>query len=170
MTPQRIEEMRREFDERFARTRPPPTPEHDKLLLIETAGERWALPLAGLAGLQSLRRIVPLPGARPELLGLSAVRGRLVPVFSLARLLGRPEDPAPRWFALAGDEDPLGFAFAEMTGQRQAVLDTLAAPAGEQRSPVRRWVALDEGRIPLLHLPDLTTAARAGATLLPKEA
>ncbi|MGE0491850.1 MAG: chemotaxis protein CheW [Vulcanimicrobiota bacterium] len=49
--------------------------------------------LKALAGVFVAQNLTPLPGSEPELLGLVQHQGRLHPVFSLARLLGRTQAP-----------------------------------------------------------------------------
>jgi purine-binding chemotaxis protein CheW len=62
-------------------------------LAFALGGERYALPLADLAGVLPLGRLTPVPGAPPELLGLINGRGRVCCVVDLARLLGLPAQP-----------------------------------------------------------------------------
>jgi len=51
-------------------------------------GESFALPLAEIAQVVPLRRLSPVPGAPPALLGLASVRRRIVNVMDVSRLLG----------------------------------------------------------------------------------
>jgi chemotaxis signal transduction protein len=81
------------------------------------------------AGLIAAPRIEPVPSRRAELLGVCGVRGQLVPVFSLARLLGRGADAAPRWIVLAA-------AGEERVGLAVAVFERhLVVAAGDVRPP-----------------------------------
>ena len=62
-------------------------------LAFALGGERYALPLADLAGVLSLASWAPVPGAPPQLLGVFAHRGRICPLLDLAALLGLPAAP-----------------------------------------------------------------------------
>lgn len=163
----RLGELRRAFDAGFARPPPPPPEALEHLLLVAAGAGRYALRLGELSGLQPLHRLVPLPGARPELLGLAGVRGRLVAVFSLARLLGldAAADEHPRWLAICGGEEPqLALAFAQFEGQRQLPLSELRpAEAGEAGSWARELASLGGQLYPVLQLPLLVRSLTTGA-------
>ena len=58
-------------------------------LVFLLASERYALPLAGLAGVVKIDRLTAVPGSAPELAGLLNVRGEVRPIYDLKRLLGR---------------------------------------------------------------------------------
>lgn len=60
-----------------------------------------------MSGLTLGARIVPVPGPLPELLGITTIKGGLVPAFSLGALLGYPRAAnVPPWFLLCGgDQD-----------------------------------------------------------------
>ncbi len=113
MTPEeRVLALRREFDRSFSE--PPRTLRNpgEAFLLIRVGGEPYALRLEEIAALGVRRPVVPLAGARPDLLGLVGHRGTLVALFSLSRLLGYPSlGTVPRWFAVlkAGAGIGLGF-------------------------------------------------------------
>jgi purine-binding chemotaxis protein CheW len=111
-----VARARAEFDAAFAAPPAEGRRAAERLVRIEVGGERFALRLADLAGLRRLGKLVALPGARPELLGVAGLRGRLVPVFDLGRLLGCGADE-PRWLALARAEEPVGLAFGGLEGQ-----------------------------------------------------
>jgi purine-binding chemotaxis protein CheW len=70
-----------------------------------------------ISGLATDRKIVAFPSLIPELLGVAGIRGALVPVYSLAMLLGySAETERTRWLALYGTEDPIALAFGEFEG------------------------------------------------------
>ncbi len=113
---QTVHELRRAFDESFAAA-PVVAGEIDELLAIGVAGAPYALRVRDLALIVSGRKVVPLPSARPGLLGLAGIRGSLVPIFSLATLLGGPPSFAPDpWIAVTPGLHPLGLAFASLEG------------------------------------------------------
>lgn len=78
---------------------------------FELAGERFAVPMAPVQEIIRLPEVARLPLAPPGLLGLANLRGRVLPLFSLRRLLDLPEPVAhdsARALVIQG-EQPLGF-------------------------------------------------------------
>jgi chemotaxis signal transduction protein len=109
-------ELRREFDAVFAA---PPAEEGTPLvpfLTFRIASIGYALRVLDLAGVLAARKIVPLASRLPGLLGLSAVRGTLLPVYDLGTWLGASEAETPRWFVLCGSPHPVALAFGHFEG------------------------------------------------------
>jgi hypothetical protein len=118
----RVEEMREEFDRGFAEPPPAPAGRTEEFLEVEVGRDPYALRLAELSGVQRAPRLTALPGAPPEVLGLAAVRGLVVPVFDLAALLGYGRGEAqPPAIALCRGEPPIGLAQAGGPGKAERV-------------------------------------------------
>jgi purine-binding chemotaxis protein CheW len=135
----RTAELRAGFDNAFALPPAETTTASIGLLAIRVGAEGYAIRMTELSDVQGARRVVPLPGARPEMLGLAGIRGRLVPVYSLAALLGHAVTQAWTWLAICGAEHPIGLTFDELEGYVQASPADLC-PAAEvegSRSYVR---------------------------------
>ena len=110
-------EMRRAFDELFARAPVGATTKADELLAVQLGTDRYLLPLADLAGLVADRRVVALPSATAAFLGVVGVRGAIVPAWDLATLLGYPAtERSPKWLAIT-KTPRIGLAFASFGGQ-----------------------------------------------------
>ena len=122
------EALRAAFDAAFARPARAPDVDTVALLAIRVGGAPMAVRVLETAGLMQVRPIVPVPGRRAELLGVSGVRGALVPVYSLARLLGRADDDPPRWLVLATTARGERVGLAVATFERH-----LVSPAGDLR-------------------------------------
>jgi chemotaxis signal transduction protein len=118
----KVAEMRRQFDESFARPRPHHLPAGESMLAIVVRGEPFAVRLAETAGLAALEgKILPVPSEAKELLGLIGHRGTVVPVFSLAALLGYSSGTAaPHWLLFCRGPAPLGLAFEQLERQFSA--------------------------------------------------
>jgi len=82
------DELRQLFDRLFIATPHAAALRRECFIGIRAGGDRLALRLSELAGLEKRCRVVPLPGCDPALLGLAGIRRRLVPVYDLAALLG----------------------------------------------------------------------------------
>jgi chemotaxis signal transduction protein len=116
-TNERVAALRDAFDRTFASPPVSPAEVLDSLIEIRISGDPYGLRVADIQEIAKDRKIVPLPSAVPHLIGLAGIRGGLVPIYSLAALLGyaRGAD-APRWLALCGREEPVGLAFDELDG------------------------------------------------------
>jgi purine-binding chemotaxis protein CheW len=126
---ERVATLRHDFDSAFAEPARPWEEDLEKFLAIRVGSSPYALRLAQIAGIDVDRRAVAVPGPLPELLGIIGVRGRVVPVYSLAALLGVTSPAAPRWVALTAESD-LGLAFEHVEGYRAArAADVLASEA-----------------------------------------
>ena len=80
----------RERARALARLEAQPAKEGAALELIEAdlGGERYAFELGAVHAVVLAREVTPAPGASPKLIGVMNVRSRIVPLFSLRRLLG----------------------------------------------------------------------------------
>lgn len=87
---ERLLELREAFDSSFARPWAAERAEPNAILCFTVAGHRFAAPLAELQSIAKAGPIVPVPSRSSALLGLTVVRARLMPVFSLTTLLGLP--------------------------------------------------------------------------------
>lgn len=153
---------RRAFDESFAA---PPASRVEgtvAVLSIRIGADRFAMRLGELSGLHLRRKIVPLPSAVPGLIGLAGIRDRVVPVFSLARLLGYAEADAERWVALTGNDEPIALAFAEFDGFYSLAPSALhAADAADAREHVKELAQIREVTLPVVSIPFVVRGIRA---------
>lgn len=89
----------------------------EKLLAVRVSGDPYVIRISEISGIAHARKIVALPSAIPEQLGLAGVHGSLVPVYSLAALLGYSAETGPgKWLVLCGTEEPVGLAFNDLEG------------------------------------------------------
>lgn len=154
------EELRRRFDAAFAERPAEGRDEVVALLALRVGGEPVAIRVLETGGLVPARRIVPVPSRRPELLGISGLRGAVVPVYGLARLLGRGEEAEPRWIVLAGGEERVGLAVAAF--ERHLVVPARdlrpAEHATDPRAHVREILHAAGAPRPVLSVPSLLRA------------
>lgn len=147
MTKSFVDDMRSSFDGEFADSPPPPPGVSERLLAFRIAGDHYALNLLELAGLETRRRLVSLPGNVPARLGLAGIHGCLVPVYSLAGLLGYEggveerfrNEGEVRWLALCplqgqgrAREDLLGLAFGDFEGYLQVPCGNILAVSSQR--------------------------------------
>jgi hypothetical protein len=100
----RVSELRRAFDANFSERHPEADLAVERFLAVRACGALFAFRLSEIAGVAVDRKLTPLPTPVPELLGLTGVRGRLVPVYSLTALLGgAAESDVARWLVLVAE-------------------------------------------------------------------
>jgi purine-binding chemotaxis protein CheW len=154
---QHADELRDAFDRSFAEPPRAGQDRYDHVLAIRVAGEPYAVRLHDVAGLHVGWPVTPLPGPSPELLGIAAFQGSLVPVYDLSALLGRTGPGTYRWIVLTAGTGPVAFAFDGLDGHLRVAPDLLATGAGAGR-PVVRWAG---SAWTVLSLPDLVATLRS---------
>ena len=157
-----LAQLRSAFDESFA-VKAGSREERESVIPIRVAGQAFAIRTCHITGLMKCRKIVPLPSRIPELLGVAALRGSLVPVYDLAALLRIPPGVGwPSWLMLVPCDTPIGLAFDGFEGQQ------VAEWLGDQRTArpredVRQLVRTESGGRAVLDIPGLAEAIRKRA-------
>jgi chemotaxis signal transduction protein len=138
-------------------------PDAVDILAIRVAGQPLALRMAQVGGVLVLsdhRRVVRVPAADPALLGVVAIRGVVMPIFSLSALLGLPGPRTHRWFTWVEGRNPVAYAFDAVDGRGWHGPESLRAT--EDVHPLLIGAALYAGTArPLLNLADGILACRA---------
>jgi chemotaxis signal transduction protein len=123
----------------------------EELLAIRVSRDAYAIRVSEIAGLITDRRIVAFPSPVPELLGVAGIRGALVPVYSLAMLLGyNAETERTRWLALCEIEEPVALGFSDFEAY-------LRVPLAQLYEAEQRDVALTSAQH-VVRAPDLIRA------------
>jgi chemotaxis signal transduction protein len=161
----RIVAERQSFDRSFAMPPPAPSEERVRLLVLRAGKDRFAVRLSEIAGLHQDRRIVPLASDAPGLIGMAGIRAAVVPVFSLARVLGAPDSgEPPRWLTVCNGAQPIALAFSGFEGHREIGASALhASGMAEGRTHVREVARCDDGVVPVISIASIV-AAISGAT------
>ena len=111
-------ELRLQFDNTFVAPPPGPAEGNESLITLRAAGEALAVKMLHITAVAKRRRIVPVPTRVPGLLGITVLRGTLLPVYDLAAILGLPAPAGERsWLMLTGPETTVGLIFDEFEGQ-----------------------------------------------------
>jgi chemotaxis signal transduction protein len=166
----RLGDLRRAFDASFAL---PPPPRDDDLvdLLAVTAGaDALAVPLGAMAGLVPDRVVMPLPGSPPDLLGVAGLRGHLVPVYDLIRILSRGRahgaGRGTRWILLAAGTPVFAVAVDRVDGHLRVPRDAVAEPVTGADRATGAVVHTAAGPLPVV---DLTAVRNRVTAQLPVE-
>lgn len=155
--------MRSEFDAAFALPARGRVDAGEPLILVRLARDLFALRTETMSGIVKGRRIVKLPTRSTSLLGIVGLRGRIVPVHDLARVLALCSDGAsPDWIALGGTDPPLGFAFASYEGHVLVSRDRIRTENDATPGRGREVVETEDGIAPLVDLRALSAALRTG--------
>jgi len=153
--------LRTAFDRSFAEPHPAEAPPMENLLAIRLGPAPYGLRLAEIAGLYRDRRVTPLPGAMPALLGVAGFRGTVLPVYDLARLVGGASAAHPRLLAIA-KEASVAFAFDRLDSHERIALDLIVQhlPGPGQWRHVQGRVRLGGLMRPIVDLPSILAALR----------
>lgn len=94
-----------------------------ELLVFALSGEWWALEARSVREVARFTDFTPVPGASPHLLGVTNLRGEILPVFDLRALTGRAAKglgDLSRLLVLGEDRDELGL-LADQVGEVRPV-------------------------------------------------
>lgn len=118
--------LRAAFDRAFTTASVGGDTSGEDFLLLRVGGDPYALRVLELAEITRDARVVPLPSADPSFVGLTSLRGVMVPVFALGVLLGYPPGVAPgTWLARYRHADGMiAFAFEGAEGFFRGVAST----------------------------------------------
>jgi purine-binding chemotaxis protein CheW len=109
--------LRQAFDESFAQPPAAHAAAAEDFLGIRVAGSPYALRLLEAASVGARCHILALPSEQPDFLGLAGLKGELLPIYSLASLLGHGrEEGEERWLVVCGAEQRLGLVFSALEG------------------------------------------------------
>lgn len=132
---QRLRELREDFDSSFARPWAEERQEANTILCFTVAGHSFAAPLAELQSISKAGRVVQVPSRSPALVGLTVVRAKLMPVFSLTSLLGVPGSPSETcWLAVLRGRMPAAIAADALVGYAERSSASEAPEGGAPRS------------------------------------
>lgn len=137
--------LRQDFDQVFAGPYAAQAEERESLIALRIEGDRYGLSVREITGVAVAGKLVALPSRSPGLLGLTGIRGAIVPVYSLATLLGYSKvGETVRWLALSGVKESLALALGEFEGYIRVPKSAFHAPDREARRHVHRFVLAGE--------------------------
>ncbi len=168
----KIAEMQRLFDESFALALPDQVTAPEPMLAITLESEPFALRVHEIIGVAlNKEKIVSVPSRVPELLGLTGIRGVIVPVFSLARLLGFDSEHCQAyWLVLCGErQSPIVLAFEGLEQQFEVASTEIFA---HEDAPGHRYVSgtvCEGGTLrSVIDIPSLVEYIKARGTNKPR--
>lgn len=158
-------ELRRAFDEAFAVPADVTRPDTVDLLDLSLAGQRYAIRADEIAGIHLDLVVSPLPGPLPELTGITALRGTLLPVYDLGLVCG-VSPCAGRWTVLDAAHT-VAFAFSEFHGHVRIAATDLAAHRSGEAAAAPQVARIGDSARPIISVSSLVEsitqrASRAG--------
>ncbi len=155
--------LRRAFDDAFARSTVERRQDAEPYLALRVAATPYAIAVRQIGGFAPARKIVPWASPLPAMLGITAVRGRLYPVYSIEALLAQSTNDEPRWLILCGGAEPVALSVAAFEGHVQ-VPSAARFAVGDDHKHLRHVQELvrifDEVR-GVIHVPSLLDAIKA---------
>jgi chemotaxis signal transduction protein len=151
--PTQADDLRRSFDQSFAEVERPARASFQRFLGLTIGDAAYAIRVNEVTSLAPVRKIVPVPSAQPELMGLCGHRGAVLPVFDLGALLGHGATERVRWLVLCGVPDVVALAVSLLDGQIEAPTsavrpvrhpdDRKHTTALLEGNPVRRLISVE---------------------------
>lgn len=168
----RVEQLRSEFDQSFALAPNDDSEPFVSLIAIRIAGESFVLRPEEVSGLTKAKHIVPLPSSISELIGVSGIRGALVPVFSLGKFLGLDcSTERAHWLALASCGQLIGLAFDEFEGQVEVERKAIYTERDSAEPTSMRLLARVGSSVhPVIQVPQILEGIRKKAAQLERKA
>lgn len=152
----RADTLRTAFDRSFAAAGEIAAPVTADFLTIRVGGDAHLLRLEDIGALHADRTVTRMPSHVPEFAGLARFRGRLLPVYDLAALLGYPKARTMRWTVVA-TQAPVAFAFETFEGHCRR-LSAAPGPADAKRERAHQ---IRTEQLPIQPLPMIEIASLA---------
>ncbi len=141
------------FDRQFAAAPTTAAEAGEQFLVVGVGRDRLLLRLRDIGGLFADRRIVTVPSGNAALLGITGLRGAILPVYSLGIALGYPRpDATPRWLVTAASA-LLAFAFAHFERHVEIARDRIV-PRGDA-GQLREAATVGRDTLAIVDLPSL---------------
>jgi chemotaxis signal transduction protein len=162
-----LKNLRQAFDDAFSSPPIVKGQDHEDILSVRIAGDPYGIRVCEMSGLVHRQHVTPVPSTDALLRGITAIRGAIIPIYSLAQILGYGEDhEQTRWVSLFGAHEPIGLTFALLEGYVRIHRSDLCV---SERTAVTRKHICQAARIgdqvyPVLSLPSIaqTIKGRAG--------
>ena len=107
-------------------------------------GQKYVVPMGQIKEMMEVPQATTLPGVQPWVIGLSNVRGRLLPLFDLARFVNshlNSQKKSHRVLVLETDTLYSGLVVDQAFGMQHFIIESFKAPsASENRSGLARYV------------------------------
>ena len=114
-------------------------------LIVDIDGERVAVAAEEVESVVELEALTPVPGAAPHILGLSALRSRVLTVVDCRIALGLPRSDTERREALVVTIS--GHPYALLVDRVEDVVDSDGDPMPATAAPAGGWARVGRGMV-----------------------
>ena len=156
--------LARDFDLGFSRAAEVEHAAEENLLVIELGAQPFAVRVSEVRAIVTTPRIACVPSSAPALLGIAGIRGEILPVFDLARLLGVANvERGLRWSLLAGDAERAALAFHHFDRFERVHATAVArfVPEGSSAPFVEEVVRLERGVVSIIRVARLLSGLKS---------
>jgi chemotaxis signal transduction protein len=159
---ERVEFLRRAFDESFTRPFALRSSSAHELLTVICGRERIAVDASELSFVEPRIDFTALPGAPPGCVGVAGVRGKLVVVYELSRLLGYEPVEGAHSVLISREEPSLGFSVQRIERYVRVEDEKIHRIEGAAAEPVYAAARLADGSMPVLSPSRLVYRMQSG--------
>ena len=165
LRPALVADARREFDSSFTVPAVISRKHVHLVVRIRVSDRIFAVKRDELTGISKLKQVLPIPSSASALLGITTVRGTLVPVFDLAAMLGLTSSrEQAAWTLLINRATPVGLAFDDFEGQSEVFSGNFFDGDPPQAGSYFHQIAeTDAGKLPVLDIAGLLESIRKNA-------
>ncbi|WP_106639198.1 chemotaxis protein CheW [Allosphingosinicella vermicomposti] len=114
-------------------------------LIVDIDGERIAVTASDVESVVELDTLTPVPGSAPHILGLSALRSRVLSVIDCRTAIGLPPAKEPRREAMVVNIG--GHPYALLVDRVEDVVESAGEPAPATTLPSPNWAEVSRGMI-----------------------
>ncbi len=132
-----LAQMRQSFDQSFAEKPQPETTPGEPYILIGVSKARLAIKTSEVLSIESHKPVLSLPGHSNFFIGLTGIKGKLIPLYNLKSILGHEserKDELCHWLAVVGGTSPLALAFQNFEGSVRIPESDVFMPSEKQRN------------------------------------
>jgi purine-binding chemotaxis protein CheW len=132
--------------------------ESQKEVIFRINREEYGISVTEVVSIEKAREIMPVPRQNPYVLGIINLRGSVVPIIDLRKVLTHAAIPiteSTRFLMVMVDDQIIGFAVDEATDIVDVPASTIQKPAIFRSDFIYGIAKLDERMIVLLDIPSL---------------
>lgn len=152
-----VSQMRESFDLSFTTLPSENVEDKSNCILIRCQTQLFLLRAMDLSSLEKGKRVLQVPSSSVALLGLCGKRGQIVPVYSLAVLLGYSPETLDQgnWLAFIGKGETIALSFTGFEGYVAIPKKQIASLHEKLSGPIQGSLQFDSTLVQLIDTPSL---------------
>ena len=130
-----------------------------EMVIFRVNGQPYGMKIDFLEGIEDLKQVTPVANAPSNVIGISNIRGEIVPIFDLAKKFGKiSTETSHKYLMVRLGGEPLCLKVDAVDGMNQfEELDVRKVPSiivGEDTEYISNIVRIGEGELALVIQPD----------------